>query len=215
MKKKDVNHLNRSELIDLVYQMDKSNTGLNTSVSEQIKQERRKIRQKKAIRKFILKAVSILIVVAAISVLIATFWLPVLKVYGSSMSPTMEPGEVIVTVKSDTFKSGDIVAFWQGTKLLIKRVIAGPGPWIDIASDGTVSVDGQALKETYLNGKARGTCDIELPHQVEESHWFLMGDNRGSSLDSRTASIGDVSIDQIEGKILFRIWPVNKIGIVQ
>ena len=94
-------------------------------------------------------------------------------------------------------------------------MIAGPGQWIDIASDGTVSVDGQSLEESYLNGKARGTCDIELPHQVEESHWFLMGDNRGSSLDSRTAAIGDVSKDQIEGKILFRIWPMNSVGIVQ
>ena len=215
MKKKDVNHLNRSELIDLVYQMDKSNTGLNTSVSEQIKQERRKIKQKKAIRKFIFKAVSVLLVVAAVSVLIATFWLPVLKVYGSSMSPTMEPGEVIVTVKSDAYKNGDIVAFWQGNKLLIKRVIAEPGQWVDIDSDGVVSADGQNLNESYLSEKTKGTCDIELPHQVKESHLFLMGDNRESSLDSRTTFIGDVSKDQIESKILFRIWPVNKIGIVR
>ena len=215
MKKKDVNHLTRSELINLVYQMDKSNGRLQAPVSEQIKQERRKIRQRKAFRKFIIRTVSVLIVVAAISVLIATYWLPVLKVYGSSMSPTMEPGEVIVTVKSDAYKNGDIVAFWQGNKLLIKRVIAEPGQWVDIDSDGVVSVDGQNLNESYLSEKTRGTCDIELPHQVKESHWFLMGDNRESSLDSRTTFIGDVSKDQIESKILFRIWPVNKIGIVR
>ena len=215
MKKKDVNHLTRSELINLVYQMDKSNGRLQAPVSEQIKQERRKIRQRKAFRKFIIRTVSVLIVVAAISVLIATYWLPVLKVYGSSMSPTMEPGEVIVTVKSDAYKNGDIVAFWQGNKLLIKRVIAEPGQWVDIDSDGVVSVDGQNLNESYLSEKTRGTCDIELPHQVKESHWFLMGDNRESSLDSRTTFIGDVSKNQIESKILFRIWPVNKIGIVR
>lgn len=215
MKKKDVNHLTRSELINLVYQMDKSNGRLQAPVSEQIKQERKKIRQRKAFRKFIVRTVSVLIVVAAISVLIATYWLPVLKVYGSSMSPTMEPGEVIVTVKSDAFKNGDIVAFWQGNKLLIKRVIAGPWQWVDIDSDGVVSVDGQNLNESYLSEKTRGTCDIELPHQVKESHWFLMGDNRESSLDSRTTFIGDVSKNQIESKILFRIWPVNKIGIVR
>ena len=215
MKKKDVNHLTRSELINLVYQMDKSNGRLQAPVSEQIKQERRKIRQRKAFRKFIIRTVSVLIVVAAISVLIATYWLPVLKVYGSSMSPTMEPGEVIVTVKSDAYKNGDIVAFWQGNKLLIKRVIAEPGQWVDIDSDGVVSVDGQNLNESYLSEKTRGTCDIELPHQVKESHLFLMGDNRESSLDSRTTFIGDVSKDQIESKILFRIWPVNKIGIVR
>mgnify|MGYP004565467689 FL=1 len=215
MKKKDVNHLTRSELINLVYQMDKSNGRLQAPVSEQIKQERRKIRQRKAFRKFIIRTVSVLIVVAAISVLIATYWLPVLKVYGSSMSPTMEPGEVIVTVKSDAYKNGDIVAFWQGNKLLIKRVIAEPGQWVDIDSDGVVSVDGQNLNESYLSEKTKGTCDIELPHQVKESHLFLMGDNRESSLDSRTTFIGDVSKDQIESKILFRIWPVNKIGIVR
>ena len=215
MKKKDVNHLTRSELINLVYQMDKSNGRLQAPVSEQIKQERRKIRQRKAFRKFIIRTVSVLIVVAAISVLIATYWLPVLKVYGSSMSPTMEPGEVIVTVKSDAYKNGDIVAFWQGNKLLIKRVIAEPGQWVDIDSDGVVSVDGQNLNESYLSEKTKGTCDIELPHQVKESHWFLLGDNRESSLDSRTTFIGDVSKDQIESKILFRIWPVNKIGIVR
>ena len=215
MKKKDVNHLTRSELINLVYQMDKSNGRLQAPVSEQIKQERRKIRQRKAFRKFIIRTVSVLIVVAAISVLIATYWLPVLKVYGSSMSPTMEPGEVIVTVKSDAYKNGDIVAFWQGNKLLIKRVIAEPGQWVDIDSDGVVSADGQNLNESYLSEKTKGTCDIELPHQVKESHLFLMGDNRESSLDSRTTFIGDVSKDQIESKILFRIWPVNKIGIVR
>ena len=215
MKKKDVNHLTRSELINLVYQMDKSNGRLQAPVSEQIKQERRKIRQRKAFRKFIIRTVSVLIVVAAISVLIATYWLPVLKVYGSSMSPTMEPGEVIVTVKSDAYKNGDIVAFWQGNKLLIKRVIAEPGQWVDIDSDGVVSVDGQNLNESYLSEKTKGTCDIELPHQVKESHLFLMGDNRESSLDSRTTFIGDVSENQIESKILFRIWPVNKIGIVR
>ena len=215
MKKKDVNHLTRSELINLVYQMDKSNGRLQAPVTEQIKQERRKIRQRKAFRKFIIRTISVLIVVAAISVLIATYWLPVLKVYGSSMSPTMEPGEVIVTVKSDAYKNGDIVAFWQGNKLLIKRVIAEPGQWVDIDSDGVVSVDGQNLNESYLSEKTKGTCDIELPHQVKESHLFLMGDNRESSLDSRTTFIGDVSKDQIESKILFRIWPVNKIGIVR
>ena len=215
MKKKDVNHLTRSELINLVYQMDKSNGRLQAPVSEQIKQERRKIRQRKAFRKFIIRTISVLIVVAAISVLIATYWLPVLKVYGSSMSPTMEPGEVIVTVKSDAYKNGDIVAFWQGNKLLIKRVIAEPGQWVDIYSDGVVSDDGQNLNESYLSEKTKGTCDIELPHQVKESHLFLMGDNRESSLDSRTTFIGDVSKDQIESKILFRIWPVNKIGIVR
>ena len=112
-------------------------------------------------------------------------------------------------------KSGDIVAFWQGNKLLVKRVIASPGQWVDIDVNGNVSVDGKALDEKYLNEKALGNCDIDLPHQVSESHWFLMGDNRDTSIDSRSRAIGDISKEQIEGQIIFRIWPFDQMGSVK
>lgn len=215
MRKKDLRHLSRSELVDLVYKMDKTNTTISSPVSEQIRQERKRIRKHRTYRKALFRTVSVLAVVAALSVLVATLWMPVLKIYGSSMSPTLEPGEIIVTVKEDTLKTGDIVAFWQGNKLLIKRVIASPGQWVDMQSDGSVSVDGEILQENYLLNKSIGTCDITLPHQVAESHWFLMGDNRDTSLDSRISTIGDVSQEQIEGKILFRIWPLTKAGKVK
>ena len=121
-------------------------------------------------------------------------------------------GQIVVSVKNRQLKTGEIVAFWQGNKLLIKRVIAGPGQWVDIDANGVVTVDGETLDEPYLNEVSPGNCDIELPHQVAESHWFFMGDNRETSVDSRTASIGDISEDQIEGQIIFRIWPLQEAG---
>lgn len=159
-------------------------------------------------------AVSLLVVVAAISVLVATLWMPVLQIYGSSMAPTLEAGQIVVSVKKHQWKTGEIVAFWHGNKLLIKRVIAGPGQWVDINEDGAVTVDGQVLSEPYITELSSGNCDIELPHQVPESHWFLMGDNRETSVDSRSTLIGDISSEQIEGQIIFRIWPLQKAGII-
>lgn len=158
---------------------------------------------------------SVLVVVAAISVLVATLWMPVLKIYGSSMDPTLENGQIVVSIKAKKLKSGDVVAFWQGNKLLVKRVIAGPGQKVDIDVNGKVSVDGKAIHETYLDSESLGNTDIDFPHQVEESRWFCMGDNRESSIDSRSAVIGDISKEQIEGKVLFSVWPLNKIGIVK
>ena len=159
-------------------------------------------------------AVLLLVVVAAISVLVATLWMPVLQIYGSSMAPTLEAGQIVVSVKKHQWKTGEIVAFWHGNKLLIKRVIAGPGQWVDINEDGAVTVDGQVLSEPYITELSSGNCDIELPHQVPESHWFLMGDNRETSVDSRSTLIGDISSEQIEGQIIFRIWPLQKAGII-
>lgn len=131
------------------------------------------------------------------------------------MDPTLENGQIVVSIKTKRLKSGDVVAFWQGNKLLVKRVIAGPGQKVDIDVNGKVSVDGKAIHETYLDSESLGNTDIDFPHQVEESRWFCMGDNRESSIDSRSAAIGDISKEQIEGKVLFSVWPLNKIGIVK
>lgn len=208
--KNDLKHLRRSELIDLIYEMKKREIELQTRLDEaEAKLQAREITMKKA------GTIAVLLVVAAISVLVATLWMPVLQIYGSSMSPTLEAGQIVVSVKTNQLKTGEVVAFWQGNKLLVKRVIAGPGQWVDIDMDGNVTVDGKELTEDYLDVKALGNCDVDLPHQVEESRWFLMGDNRDVSVDSRSAAIGDVSKDQIEGKIVFRIWPLNKTGSIQ
>lgn len=212
MEKKDLRHLKRKELIDLI---DKMQTESDLVSNEEVKEELGRLKEREKYLKHLRKTLSVLVVVAAISVLVATLWMPVLKIYGSSMDPTLENGQVVVSIKTKKLKSGDVVAFWQGNKLLVKRVIAGPGQKVDIDVNGKVSVDGKAIHETYLDSESLGNTDIDFPHQVEESRWFCMGDNRKSSIDSRSAAIGDISEEQIEGKVLFSVWPLNKIGIVK
>lgn len=214
-RKNDLKHLSRSELIDLICEMRKTNPSMDVPEIEEAEKEQKRLRRRAAYRQTFRGTVAVLIVVAAVSVLVATLWMPVLQIYGSSMSPTLEPGQIVVSVKNKQLKTGEVAAFWQGNKLLIKRVIAGPGQWVDIDMDGNVTVDGKELTEDYLDVKALGNCDVDLPHQVEESRWFLMGDNRDVSVDSRSAAIGDVSKDQIEGKIVFRIWPLKEFGSIQ
>ena len=183
--------------------------------NEEVKEELSRLKERERYLKKVQKTLSILVVVAAISVLVTTLWMPVLKIYGSSMDPTLENGQIVVSIKTKKLKSGDVVAFWQGNKLLVKRVIASPGQKVDIDVNGKVFVDGKAISESYLDSESLGNTDIDFPHQVEESRWFCMGDNRESSIDSRSAVIGDVSKEQIEGKVLFSVWPLNKIGIVK
>lgn len=212
MDKKDLRHLKRKELIDLI---DKMQTDSDLVSNEEVKEELSRLKERERYLKKVQKTLSILVVVAAISVLVATLWMPVLKIYGSSMDPTLENGQIVVSIKTKKLKSGDVVAFWQGNKLLVKRVIASPGQKVDIDVNGKVFVDGKAISESYLDSESLGNTDIDFPHQVEESRWFCMGDNRESSIDSRSAVIGDISKEQIEGKVLFSIWPLNKIGIVK
>lgn len=212
MDKKDLRHLKRKELIDLI---DKMQTDSDLVSNVEVKEELRRLKERERYLKKVQKTLSILVVVAAISVLVATLWMPVLKIYGSSMDPTLENGQIVVSIKTKKLKSGDVVAFWQGNKLLVKRVIASPGQKVDIDVNGKVFVDGKAISESYLDSESLGNTDIDFPHQVEESRWFCMGDNRESSIDSRSAVIGDISKEQIEGKVLFSVWPLNKIGIVK
>ena len=212
MDKKDLRHLKRKELIDLI---DKMQADSDLVSNDEVKEELSRLKERERYLKKVQKILSVLVVVAAISVLVATLWMPVLKIYGSSMDPTLENGQIVVSIKTKKLKSGDVVAFWQGNKLLVKRVIAGPGQKVDIDVNRKVFVDGKAISESYLDSESLGNTDIDFPHQVEESRWFCMGDNRESSIDSRSAVIGDVSKEQIEGKVLFSVWPLNKIGIVK
>ncbi|MDD6442008.1 MAG: signal peptidase I [bacterium] len=153
-----------------------------------------------------------LVVVAAVAVLVATIWMPVLQIYGSSMTPTVSEGDIVISLKGSDFKEGDLVAFYLGNKILVKRCIAGPGQWVDIDEDGNVYVDGKLLEEPYLTEKALGDCNIDLPYQVPESRYFCMGDHRSTSVDSRNTTVGCVSEEQIVGKIVFRVWPISEFG---
>lgn len=180
--------------------------------AEQIDRERRRLRYRQRYRRTLRSTIAILIVVAALAVLVATLWMPVLRIYGSSMAPTLENGQIVVSVKSTRFESGDLIAFYHGNKLLIKRCIANSGDYVDIDEDGNVSVNGAPLEEPYLSEKAYGQTDIELPYQVPDQRRFVMGDNRSASIDSRSTVVGCITEDQIVGKIVFRVWPLDVFG---
>ena len=176
----------------------------------QLKRERYKVRYQYALR----STIYTLLAAASAAILAATLWIPVLQIYGTSMTPTLGEGQLVVSVKSKKFQQGDIVAFYYNNKILVKRVIAGPGEWVDIDEDGNVFINGEALDEPYLTEKALGQCDIELPYQVPDNQYFVMGDHRSTSADSRSTSVGCVSIDAIVGRLLFRIWPLNMIQAI-
>lgn len=179
---------------------------------KELRQELRRVKYNNKFAATFFNTVGTLVVVAAAAILVANLWLPILKVTGTSMSPTLQEGQVLMASKGHDFKTGDVIAFYYNNKILVKRVIAMPGDWVNISEDGTVYVNDIAIDEPYLNEKALGDCNIELPYQVPESKIFVMGDNRSVSLDSRNTAIGCVSEEQVVGKITFAIWPLSKIG---
>ena len=178
----------------------------------QLKAELKRERHRRTYGLTLRSTIYSLITVAAVAVPVATLFLPVLQIYGTSMTPTLYDGDVVVSVKTGRLERGDVVAFYYNNKILVKRVIAGPGQWVDIDEDGSVYVDGELLDEPYVEEKALGTCNIELPYQVPDGRWFVMGDHRSVSVDSRDQSVGCVSEEQIVGRLTFRLWPLNRIG---
>lgn len=182
---------------------------------EELRSELRRVRYKSRYRSVLRSTIYTLITVAAIAVLVATLWLPVLQIYGNSMTPTLQDGEIIFTVKTSDLEPGDIISFYYNNKILVKRVIAGPGEWVNIDEAGNVYVNNVPLDEPYLDEKAFGDCDIELPYQVPDGKIFVMGDHRSTSVDSRSTAVGCVAQEQIVGKILFRVWPLNCFGPVE
>ena len=179
---------------------------------EELKAELKRERYKYRFANVLKSTICTLVVVAAFAILVATLWMPVLQIYGSSMTPTLEEGQIVVSLKGSDFEQGDLVAFYIGNKLLVKRVIAGPADVVDITQDGTVSVNGQILEEPYVMDKALGECDLEFPYQVPDSRYFLMGDHRSTSVDSRSTTVGCVAMEQIVGKIAFCVWPFEDFG---
>ena len=177
----------------------------------QVETERKRYRRQKAYNKALRGTVYVLTIVAAVAVLIATLILPVLQIEGTSMKPTLSNGDIVLLTKTTRFDRGDLCGFTWNNKLLIKRVIGLPGDWIEIDTDGTIYLNGDKLEEPYVVHKALGECDLEFPFQVPQEQYFVVGDMRESSIDSRNTVIGCIPKDQIVGKVFFRIWPFKNI----
>ena len=178
----------------------------------QLKAELKRERYQRRYGSVLRSTIYSLVVVAACAILVAVLWMPVLRIYGNSMTPTVSAGEIVVSWKGSSFAQGDLIAMYYANKLLVKRVIAGPGEWVDIDEDGNVFVNEKPLDEPYLVEKALGDCVIELPFQVPEDRYFVMGDHRSTSADSRLTSIGPIPAEDVVGRIIFRVWPVERFG---
>ena len=177
-------------------------------MSVELSREKFRRRYKKILR----STISTLIIVAAISVLVATLLLPILEIYGTSMNPNLHEGEIVVSIKSSKVKTGDIAAFYYNNRVLVKRIIGVPGDRIVIDEDGNVYVNNELLDEPYLTEKSAGNSDIEYPYTVPENSYFVLGDHRESSVDSRSTLVGCVEQDEIIGIIVFRVWPLKSFG---
>lgn len=179
----------------------------------EIETELNRVRNKNKYIKVLEGTIGVLVTVAAIAVLVATLWMPVLRIYGDSMTPTLTEGDYVICVKQKEYKTGDIIAFYYNNKVLVKRVITSSGNWVNIDYEGNVYINDEIIEENYVKERAYGETNIKLPYQVPESKFFVMGDHRLTSLDSRNTTIGCVEEEQIVGKLLFCIWPLSNFGI--
>ena len=181
---------------------------------EQLEKELQRDRHKRNYRSTLLSTVSALVIVAAIAVLVSMLALPVLQVVGESMTPSLYEGDIVVAPKGSSFQKGDIIAFYYNNKILVKRVIANAGEWVNIDEDGNVFIDDVPLDEPYIEEKALGECNITLPYQVPDGKIFVMGDHRATSSDSRNTAVGCVSQEQVVGRVMLRVWPFDQIGVI-
>lgn len=179
-----------------------------------LQKELKREQYKRRFRRLLRSTVNALIVVAAVAALVATLILPVLQIAGTSMEPSLNDGDIVLLVKTNDLQTGDLCSFYYSNKILIKRVIATPGDYIWIEPDGTVYLNGEPLDEPYVSEKALGECDVEFPYQVPENNYFMMGDHRETSIDSRSSVIGCIAEDQIVGKIFCKFWPLSEFGFI-
>jgi len=182
---------------------------------EQLEHELQRERHKRSYRSTLLSTISALVIVAAVAVLVSMLALPVLQVVGESMTPLLHQGEIVIAPKGTAFQKGDVIAFYFNNKILVKRVIANAGEWVNIDADGNVFINDEPLEEPYISDKALGDCNISLPYQVPDGKIFVMGDHRSTSSDSRNTAVGCVAQEQIVGRVVLRVWPLNQFGFVK
>ena len=188
---------------------------VKTLTSKDIESELNRVKYKEKYGRTLRSTVYTLITVSAIAILVATLLLPILQIYGTSMAPTLQDGDIVLTVKTSKFETGDVIAFYYNNKILVKRVIATSGDWVNMDEDGDVTVNGNMLYEPYIVDKSVGECNIDFPYQVPEERLFVMGDHRSVSIDSRSTTIGCISQEQIVGKLEFRLWPFGVWGVIE
>lgn len=187
---------------------------IRTFTSKDIERELSRVKYKERYGRTLTSTVYTLITVAAIAILVATLLLPILQIYGTSMTPTLQDGDIVLTVKTSKFETGDVIAFYYNNKILVKRVIATSGDWVSMDEDGDVTINGNLLNEPYVVDKSVGECNIDFPYQVPEERLFVMGDHRSVSIDSRSTTVGCISQEQIVGKLVFRLWPLDVWGVI-
>lgn len=178
----------------------------------QFENEMKRLRYKQNFCRSVKSTLSALITIVAAAVIVSTMLIPVLRVTGASMTPTLRNDEYVLCSKVSSLKQGDIIAFYYNNRILLKRVIGVAGDIIDIDEDGTVTLNGEVLDEPYISEKALGECDIDMPYQVPENRLFVMGDHRSVSVDSRSTSVGCIAEENIVGKVMLRIWPLKAAG---
>ena len=187
---------------------------IRTFTSKDIERELSRVKYQERYGRTLKSTIYTLITVAAIAILVATLLLPILQIYGSSMSPTLQDGDIVLTIKTSKFETGDVIAFYYNNKILVKRVIATSGDWVNMDEDGDVTINGNQLYEPYVVDKSVGECNIDFPYQVPEEQLFVMGDHRSVSIDSRSTTIGCISQEQIVGKLTVRLWPFDVWGVI-
>lgn len=181
---------------------------------DQVVQERRRLKRNKLFVRSMMSTLSVLIVVAAVAVLVSSLFLSLLQVSGSSMEPTLYDGQVILLLKTRNFETGQLVGLYHEGKILLKRVIGGTGDYISIDADGNVTVNGELLDEPYVTEKSLGECDIRFPYQVPDGAYFVMGDHRSTSIDSRSSVVGSIRYEQIIGRAIVRVWPLEEFEFI-